>query len=269
MNNSSAAVFQKNRLPLYVQVARLMRQKVERQEWPLDAQIPTLSQLEQDYGVSRITLRESLSQLEQEGIIRRTRGRGTFVVKDLSQQRWFKLPTSFDELVRAVSSLKIQLLAIDQNDQPLVPHFACGEVATGYRRLRRVHFHDDTPYCLIEIYLAKDIFALDPEGFSGAPVIPRLAARTDVHIAQARQIMRITVSDEETAARLGIGVGDPIADVCRALQDDTGRIVYYAHIQYPAHMIQLEIDLLATLETTREAARPPAPRLTPVRNKKQ
>lgn len=239
------SVFQKSRVPLYLQVALLMRQKIERQDWPVDAQIPTLNVLEQEFQVSRITLRESLARLEEEGLIRRTRGRGTFVTKDLSQQRWFKLATSFDELVRTVSELKIRLLAIDQDDHPLVPHFAAGEVAGPYRRLRRVHYRDESPYCLIEIYLAQDVFALDPEGFSSAPVIPKLAALPQLRIAAARQIMRVTVSDEETAAHLDIGVADPIVDVCRSLQDAQGRIVYYAHIQYPAHMIQMELDLLA------------------------
>lgn len=231
-------------MPLYLQVAGLMRKKIESQEWRFGEQIPTLAELEQEYQLSRITLRASLGQLEEQGIISRTRGRGTFVAKDLSQQRWFKLPINFDDLVETVSNLKIQLLAIDQEDQPLVPLFPFGDVAPAYRRLRRVHFHNEVPYCLIEIYLAKDIFALDPEAFSSAPIIPRLAARPDVHIAQAKQIMRFTVSDEDTAAHLDIGVGDPIADVCRALQDQDGRIVYYAHIQYPAQMIQVEMDLM-------------------------
>jgi GntR family transcriptional regulator len=239
------SVFQNSRLPLYLQVARLMRQKIERREWPIDTQIPTLRDLEGEYQVSRITLREALSRLEEEGLIRRTRGRGTFVVKDLSEERWFKLPTSFDELVRTVSDLQIRLLAIDQDDCALVPQFAAGNVAQAYRRLRRVHYHNDRPYCLIEIHLSKDVFDLDPEGFSGAPIIPRLAALTQVRIGRARQIMRVTVSDADTAAHLDIGVGDPIADVCRALQDERGRIVYYAHIQYPAQMIQVELDLFS------------------------
>lgn len=231
-------------MPLYLQVAGLMRKKIESAEWRLGEQIPTLDELELEYRVSRITLRASLAQLEEQGLIRRTRGRGTFVAKDLSQQRWFKMPTNFDDLVAAVSSLKIHLLAIDQDDQPLTPLFPFGDVAPAYRRLRRVHFHNDVPYCLIEIYLAKDVFELDPVAFSSAPIIPKLASLLEVQIAQARQIMRITVSDEDTAAHLDIGVGAPIADVCRALQDQDGRIVYYAHIQYPAQMIQVETDLM-------------------------
>jgi len=231
-------------MPLYLQVAGLMRKKIESAEWRFGEQIPTLDELELEYRVSRITLRASLAQLEEQGLIHRTRGRGTFVAKDLSQQRWFKMPTNFDDLVAAVSSLKIHLLAIDQDDQPLTPLFPFGDVAPAYRRLRRVHFHNDVPYCLIEIYLAKDVFELDPVAFSSAPIIPKLASLPEVQIAQARQIMRITVSDEDTAAHLDIGVGAPIADVCRALQDQDGRIVYYAHIQYPAQMIQVETDLM-------------------------
>jgi GntR family transcriptional regulator len=115
-------------------------------------------------------------------------------------------------------------------------------VAAGYLRLRRVHFHDDEPYCLIEIYLAKDIFALDPEGFSGAPVIPRLAARSDVRIAQARQIMRITISDEETAARLDIGVGDRSRRLPRCRMRQAASCT--TRIQYPAQMIQMDLDLM-------------------------
>lgn len=242
---NQGSVFQKSRVPLYLQVAQLMRQKIERRDWPLDTQIPTLNELEREFQVSRITVRESLARLEEEGLIRRTRGRGTFVMKDLSQQRWFKLATSFEELVRTVSELKIRLLAIDEEEHPLAPHFDAGKVAGPYRRLRRVHYRDGQPYCLIEIYLAQDLFALDPKGFSSAPVIPRLAALPQVRVAAARQIMRVTVSDEETAAHLDIGVADPIADVCRSLQDAHGRILYYAHIQYPAQMIQVELDLFA------------------------
>lgn len=237
--------FEKSRVPLYLQVARLMRQKVERQEWPVGAQIPTLNALEEEFQVSRITLRESLAQLEAEGLIRRERGRGTFVEKDLSAERWYKLPTHFDALVRTVSELQIRLLAIDQDDQPLAARFREGQVAPAYRRLRRVHYHQDKPYCVIEIWIASDVFALDPAGFSEAPVIPLLAALAGVRIGQARQVVHVTVADQETADLLDIGVGEPVADVCRVVRDDSGRLIHCAQIQYPAQLIQIEMDLMA------------------------
>jgi GntR family transcriptional regulator len=239
------SVFQKSRVPLYLQVARLMRHKIENGDWPYGEQIPTLDELEREYKVSRITLRGALDQLEAVGIVKRTRGLGTFVAKDLSEQRWFKLASSMDELVRTVADLKIRLLPLQGDaSQPLAPAFDFGLPGPAYERLRRVHYHNEEPYCLIEIHLDKKIFDSDPEGFSSAPVVPQLAARKDVKIAHAKQVMRITVSDEDTAAHLDIGVGDPIADVCRVFLDERMQIIYYAHIQYPAQMIQIETDLL-------------------------
>lgn len=243
--HNDASIFQKSRMPLYLQVAKLMRQKIESQEWRFGEQIPTLGELEKEYQVSRITLRAALHQLEELGIIRRTRGLGTFVVKDLSKQRWFKLATSFDELVEAVANLKIRLLPIEEeSEHPLIPAFPFGEVGPAYHRLRRVHYHNDEPYCLIEIYLDKQIFDSDPEAFINAPIVPQLAALPNVQIAHGKQIMRIRVSDEDTATHLDIGVGDPIADVCRTLLNEKKQIIYYAKIQYPAQMIQIETDLL-------------------------
>ena len=242
---NATPVFQNSRVPLYLQVAKLMRHRIENGEWPYGAQIPTLDELEREYKVSRITLRGALDQLEAQGIVRRTRGLGTFVAKDLSGQRWFKLPGTLDELVAAVSGLKIRLLPIEGDPAaPLAPAFAFGSVGPAYQRLRRVHYHKDEPYCLIEVYLDRRVYDSDPEGFSTAPIVPQLAAREDVTIAHAKQVLRITVSDEDTATHLNIGIGDPIADVCRIFLDETMQIIYHAHIQYPAQMIQIETDLL-------------------------
>jgi GntR family transcriptional regulator len=241
---NDATVYQKSRMPLYLQVAKLMRQQVESGAWAFGEQIPTLDRLEHDYQVSRVTVRAALDQLESLGIVRRTRGLGTFVAKDLSQQRWFKLPTSLDELVEAVANLQIRLLSLqDDSEHPLAPAFAYGDVGPSYQRLLRVHYHDDEPYCLIDLHLDKAIYDSDPKAFSSRPVIPQLVRLPGVRIAGARQVMRVMVASEVTARHLGIGVGDPIAHVSRAIVDQDHRIIYYADIQYPAQMFQIEIDL--------------------------
>lgn len=251
---SDTSVFQNSRVPLYLQVAKLMRRNVEMQKWKLGEQIPTLNELEKEYQVSRITLRASLTQLEEEGIIRRMRGLGTFVAKDLSRERWFKLPGSFDELLETVVELKSQLLVIDRSEHVLQPAFEFGKVAAAYHRLRRVHYDNNRPYCLIDIYLEKQIYMRCPASFDDAPVVPTLNSLPGLEITAGKQIMRVTVSDEETASHLNIGVGDPIADVCRTLLDQDGLVVYYAHIQYPAQMLHLEMDLFANRGTAKTAA---------------
>lgn len=231
-------------MPLYLQTAKLMRQKIETQEWGFGAQIPTLVELEKEYGVSRITLRGALDYLEEFGIIRRERGRGTFVSKDLSKERWYKLASTWDELVEKVADLNVKLLQIGASDKPPTPAFVFGKLAPEYRYLKRVHYHEGEPYCLIHLYINKPVFDSDPDGFTSSPAVSVLARRHDIHIAGARQIMRVGVARKETAAYLGIGAGEPIAEVCRTFVDDTDQIIYYAHIFYPTQTIQVETDLL-------------------------
>lgn len=243
--NDTAAAYQKSRVPLYLQVAKLMRQQIESGAWAFGEQIPTLDRLEEEYRVSRITLRAALDQLGALGIVRRTRGLGTFVAKDLSKERWFKLPTSLDELVDAVANLQIRLLAVeDDSDSALVPSFPHGEVGPSYQRMRRVHYHEDQPYCVMDVYLDKRIYDTNPKAFSSKPIIPQLVRQRGVRIGGARQIVRIMVSDETTAQHLGIGVGEPIARVSRSIVDQKNCIIYYAEIQYPAQMFQIDIDLM-------------------------
>ncbi|HCS36183.1 MAG TPA: GntR family transcriptional regulator, partial [Sphaerochaeta sp.] len=49
--------------------------------WPEDAMIPTELELCKKHDVSRITVRRALDDLVQMGLIRRARGKGSFVCK--------------------------------------------------------------------------------------------------------------------------------------------------------------------------------------------
>jgi len=62
-------------LPLWAQITDDLRRRVARGEF--DRQFPTDAQLSSDYGVSRQTAREAVRRLQQDGVVVRTRGRGT------------------------------------------------------------------------------------------------------------------------------------------------------------------------------------------------
>jgi GntR family transcriptional regulator len=68
-------------LPLYHQLKRLLLAKIESGELKAGDVFPTEQQIEEAYEVSRTTVRQALSELEDEGRISRHRGRGTFVAK--------------------------------------------------------------------------------------------------------------------------------------------------------------------------------------------
>ncbi len=69
----------KGPIPLYYQLERVLRKRILNGKLTPDNQFPTERQLCEEFEVSRITVRQTLMILENEGLIRREQGRGTFV----------------------------------------------------------------------------------------------------------------------------------------------------------------------------------------------
>jgi GntR family transcriptional regulator len=64
---------------LYVQVYLIIKDKIEKGDWPSATQIPTEDELCRAYDVSKATIRIALSELVRDGYLTRQQGKGTFV----------------------------------------------------------------------------------------------------------------------------------------------------------------------------------------------
>src|SRR5882672_6359416 len=67
------------RAPLYSRLRQALRERVSSGEWQPGDQIPTIRQLGDLYGVSRITVVQALDALAREGLLLRWQGKGVFV----------------------------------------------------------------------------------------------------------------------------------------------------------------------------------------------
>ena len=65
--------------PLYEQLARVLRRMIQSGELQPRDPVPSESQLQQEHGVSRGTIRRALDILRDEGLVVTIAGRGTFV----------------------------------------------------------------------------------------------------------------------------------------------------------------------------------------------
>lgn len=66
---------------LQYQLREVLFEKLNSGEWKAGEQIPSEHELCEEYGVSRITVREVLKELVQSGYLKRKQGKGTFVSK--------------------------------------------------------------------------------------------------------------------------------------------------------------------------------------------
>ena len=66
-------------LPRYHQIFLLLREAIRDGVYAADQQVPGEMELAAQYGVSRITTKRALNELERAGLVTRERGRGTRV----------------------------------------------------------------------------------------------------------------------------------------------------------------------------------------------
>ena len=75
------AIDRRSPIPFYFQLTELLRREIEVGRWAVGERLPSEPAICEQFGVSRTTVRQALGSLEAEGLIRRDKGRGTFVAE--------------------------------------------------------------------------------------------------------------------------------------------------------------------------------------------
>ena len=68
-------------IPLYRQIADLLRADIERGAYPPGAMIPAISRITQETGCTHVTVRKGIKLLADEGLVVIAPGKGTFVAR--------------------------------------------------------------------------------------------------------------------------------------------------------------------------------------------
>ncbi|MFJ8262274.1 GntR family transcriptional regulator [Rummeliibacillus sp. NPDC094406] len=87
-------------VPIYVQIEEILKEKISHGEYAVGCAIPSERELSETFTVSRMTVRQSITQLVNDGFLYREKGRGTFVASPKFEQPLNGL-TSFTEDMRA------------------------------------------------------------------------------------------------------------------------------------------------------------------------
>jgi GntR family transcriptional regulator len=238
-------VYDRSRVPLYIQVASVMRRRIETKQWHPGEKIPTLVELEREFQVARVTVRQAVDILREEGLLRSQQGRGTFAAEKSADRHWFKLATTWDVLIEPIKNNVVKRIkAINAPPFPILRDKE-GELADSYAFQRSVQYKDDEPYGIVNLHLANSIYKRAPDVFRQHPALPVIAGWKDIDIKHAHQTLVIGSADPITSDLLRIALGAPTAE-CRCVLIDRDNVaIYVADIIYRSDAIQLHIDLLA------------------------
>ena len=237
--------YDRSRIALYIQVASVMRQRIEGRVWQPGQKIPTLEQLEKEFQVARVTVRQAIEILRQEGRLECYQGRGTFVTNKTQERYWLELATDWTSLVESLKDNVAKMIVPVAIAAPpdLLP--SDGKPAAEYVLLRSVQYHEQKPYGIISAYLARDLYKRNPREFDRHPVLAGLSKLPGFKIGSAKQSVVVSSADPEAADLLHVSLGAPTAECRCVVTDSKGTVVYVANIVYRSDCVRLDIDLLA------------------------
>lgn len=244
------AAFASSRIPLYYQLENVLREKIESGAFAAGEQLPTEIDLIAAYGVSRITVRQALRSLTEDGLIERQQGRGTFVANRKSRKGRFSgtihLTGSLDELIAMgmdtpVKVLEMNLVKADPHEAELLQI----KVGTNIYRLKRLRLNEGKPFGLIFNYLPEEIGAkLTIEELSSGALLHTMETKLGLNLATAVQEIRAELADPYIAKLLGVRVGTALLSIERTVYTNEQRPVEYVHTLYRSDLYGYSVKLV-------------------------
>jgi GntR family transcriptional regulator len=197
------------------------------------APVPPERELARQYGTSRTTVRQALSELVIEGRLLRIQGRGTFVAKPKVAQL-LEL-ASYTEGMRAhglhprTTILEIGYVTADRHLADLLG------VRTGGRawRIHRLRLADGEPMSIDTSHLpARRFPGLRKRLGLHSSLYETLATAYGVQLAEAEETIETVLAGPQDARLLGVDVGLPLLLLSRHAFDSDGEPVEWAQSWY-------------------------------------
>ncbi len=220
--------------PLYVQIAESIAKRIRSGELLIGDRLPSERELSQELSVSRMTLRQALATLREQGLIDRQQGRGNFVTGPRIEQPVDVLIGFSDNMTRKGIKPGARLLALESKlaDRSIARQLQVG-LGEPVFVVHRLRLADEVPSALEYSYFPAHLCPnLSQHDLEKRSVYAILAAEYGIRLESALQSLQPTVARPHEAKLLGISTGAPLMLVERTTYDDRQRIVEYAKDLY-------------------------------------
>lgn len=214
---------------LYYQLVDILKEQIE-SNMVSHEKLPSERELEKKYGISRITVRLALQELETEGYIYRRHGKGTFV-SDLSKSTTDLAGAySFTEQMKRLGRHpETIILSFNQTEAKkkisLALNISLGESVFEIKRLRLA---DKEPLMVEKSFLPVKLFlSLTKKQMESKPLYDIFSEDFDQKIRLADEEFYASVASKEDAEILQIAIGAPVLHLVRTTYNMKNEVVEY------------------------------------------
>jgi GntR family transcriptional regulator len=234
-------------LPLYYRIFRTLEQRIRDQHYRVGDRFPSEDELGREFRASRITIRQALGRLVEQGLIVRRRGSGSFVsataVRGPTTPKFTGTLEDLFAQVRAVGTKSAEIIeeAPPADVRALLGLGGQETVAV----VRRVRTFRERIFSLSTNYLPKNIGVLLSESdLYEYPLLQLLEEKLHLVFRYADQTIEARLADEDVAKSLDISFGDPVLFVERLMFAEANRPVEVVRSYYRGDVYRYQMRLV-------------------------
>jgi len=210
-------------LPIYYQIKQTIKNWIINKEFSPGGKIPSENELAGRFGVSRLTVRQAISQLTQEGFLVSRRGEGTFVTENvqLIDSCSFEFRGLIDDFFFAqISEIKTRSV---QTERRIAPKLIREKLQlegpdTEVIQIKRVRYLRDKRFTYSTNYLPLEIGGrIKEKSLYEKSLLQVLGQDLGIQLTEAVQTIEASFADPEVAEHLAIPSGSPILFVERIM----------------------------------------------------
>jgi GntR family transcriptional regulator, N-acetylglucosamine utilization regulator len=213
LSRTTARIDRRSPVPFYFQLKQLISDEITGERWSPGERIPSENELCEHFSVSRSTVRQALAELESEGMLRKEKGRGTFVAEPSSSSWFLQSSHGFhDEASRAGRAVTSKVLRREVEE---LPRWASEALelqpgATGVT-LERVRSVDGELVMYVESHLVEELadVVLRTELEQGS-LYQALEREAGMVVAGGRRLVEASTAEEDLAKVLDVEAGAPL-----------------------------------------------------------
>lgn len=228
--------------PIYIQIHNELKKEIEAGVWQIGQKIPSERDLALRFNVSRMTLRQAIQTLVDEGILERQVGSGTFVARKKVQDKLAAV-TSFTEIMEAQGkkpSSKTVSYLITTPSVSEMERLNLSEKAK-IVRMERIRYADDEPICFEVATLPYDLV----QAYDRTQVTTSLYKTLEANglvIGHASQTVSAQLASEKIAEYLNVKRGSAILKLRQVTQLSDGRPFEYVRTQYAGDRFEFYLE---------------------------
>ena len=207
---------------LYIQLAQRLATEIAEGRWAPHARLPSEQDLMKRFDVSRVTVRQAIAKLDDQDLVVRKQGKGTFVAGPVVRHELKNFQGFYDELLSQGLNPETKLLHFGPIETPREAARALKTTDAKVVFLKRLYSLDGTPIALAFTYLPAIAAEVSWEEAVRHPSYAILETLLGIRIAEAEVSIRGRLAGRELGPMLKVAQSAPLLVLERTSFCDAG-----------------------------------------------